>query len=247
MTYVVPVFAIGVPVLYVLGRIYKETYWDTLQIPYSLMDYPIEDYLYWGFVAISNELFRLVNRMPLGPLGTWLLTILALALSLALMVSLRRWLGSVLLSFDRWLRPQVTEWKNNKDKWHVQVALPLLVIGQWINGIFLSALLVVLVLALSIAGASAAGRHAADEARKRIRHSYNVTMGDARPIAHLKGEPSTQSGALLECAASWCVLSRRGEFVAVRVDDISRVDHCPATRVLGNGAIACDGDSTVSP
>ena len=247
LSYVVPVFAIGIPVLYVLGRVYKEAYWAKLQIPYTLMDYPVEDYLYWGFVAIANGLFRLLNQLPLGPLGTWLLTILGLALMLALIVSLRRWLGAGLTRFVHSMEMKLRAWKANEDKWHVQFGRPLLMIGQWINGAFLTFLLAILVLAVSIEGAKSAGQYAAEQTIKYVRHSSSITVGDARAIAHLKGEPSTQSGVLLECTSTWCVISRRTEFVAVRVEDVARVDHCPATQTLPNGAVVCDADSTVSP
>ncbi|KAF1708653.1 hypothetical protein [Pseudoxanthomonas sacheonensis] len=247
LSYVVPVFAIGIPVLYVLGRVYKEAYWAKLQIPYSLLDYPVEGYLYSGFVAITNGLFRLVNWLPLGPLGAWLLTTLGLALILALVVSLRRWLGTGLTRFVHSMEKKLRSWKANEDKWHVQIGRPLLIIGQWINGAFLTFLLAILLLAVFVAAANSAGQYAAEQTVKYVRQSSSITVGNARAIAHLRGEPSTQSGILLECSSAWCVISRRGEFVAVRAEDVLLVDHCPATQILPNGAVVCDADSYLRP
>ena len=85
LAYVGPLLALGVPILYMLGRVYKEAYWGKIQLPSSLMNYGIEDYLYFGFVAIVNGLFRLISHLPLGVLGVWAVTIMGLAFLVAVL------------------------------------------------------------------------------------------------------------------------------------------------------------------
>lgn len=74
--------AIGIPIIYMLGRAYLTGYWSALGLPGGLMQYEGSDYMYFGFfVLLMPLLFPLESAGGLG-----FVSILYVALPLAVAV-----------------------------------------------------------------------------------------------------------------------------------------------------------------
>lgn len=238
----VKTFAIGVPVLYVLGRAYKEAFWEHVSLSISLMAYSVEDYLYWGFAVVLNKLFAGLGWMPAGPIGAMLGLAAVLALISSLIVVLRRWVLPTLKDRILLAERRMREWRANDQSLLIQFLRPFVAMGVACYTLVFYFLLAILIAASPVLLAYKAGVHDAQQARKRLMGNGPVRELDIRALVHLRGEASPyQVGLLLECSSQWCVMLRRGDFVAVRQDDIARIDHCPATKLLANGALICAG------
>lgn len=219
-TKVIPVLAVGVPVLYVIGRVYRDAYWYQLGLPSGVLIFSFEDYVYGGFVAIANGMFSLVSALPFGPLGAWLGSLFILALVLAFLVSLRRWLGAGLLRLAYLLEKKIKSWRAKEDKWHVQFGVPFLILGQWLNGVFLALLLPVLIIALVVSGVLKAGK---SQAQRDIDASFGkVSPETSRPTMRFKDGEVEITGLVVQCAIDWCVVTVNGDLYSVHVEQSTR-------------------------
>src|SRR5690348_11099608 len=56
--------ALVVPVVYAIGRLYLEGYWDVLHLPASLGSYRFDDYIFYGGCAIAFPIIDFATSDP---------------------------------------------------------------------------------------------------------------------------------------------------------------------------------------
>lgn len=238
LSLVLPVLAIGVPVLYVLGRVYKESYWLALGVPYSILGYTVEEYVYWGFVAIANGLIRSIASLPFGPFWTWAVTVVVLFLLLFLTFTLRSVIKRLLIWIVAASEKAASALRNSDENWRKQFAFPLLTVGQWINSAYLTFLVSILALSLAILGVNEAGKKQAEKSIEWMRTRAAMPQASSA-VAYLNDQSVVQSGAVLECSVEWCVIVRKGRFIAVHTADIERIDGCEASAGARTSDMKC--------
>jgi hypothetical protein len=243
---IVRALAIGVPVLYVLGRVFKEGYWEHIGLSMTLMSYTLQDYLYWGFAAIFNGLIWVFRKMPFGPLGSLVLTLFLVSLAAAFVVVLRR---AVVPRIRHWVlagEAKLQAWRKDDQSIGMQFLRPFVWLGSRVFNWMFYFLLIIFVIAASVLAAYKAGQFAAERDRKRLVSSGEVITPDARALVHTEIEEG-EASVLLECGPQWCVVIRRGDFVAIRQEHVQRIDHCPHVAMLENGAVVCEAPSRATP
>lgn len=236
----VRVLAVGVPVLYVLGRAFREGYWTELGFTPALMSYTVQDYLYWGFASLLRGLMWLYKLLPFGPLGTLFFALLAIAALSALAA-----LGQIYLlpklrqpaqSSVRWLRRST----GNQRGFGALFARPLFLLSQWVSSSLFYFLLTILGVAGSVSLAVYAGKQSATRDRAYLTAVPIVGSLDARPVVRLRSKDEDKvRSLLLECGPQWCVMLRGRDFVAVRQEDVLQIDHCQDSTSPGSTAADC--------
>lgn len=247
IAYILPMVTLVVPLLYFVGRVRSDSYWNYFQIPQGIMTYSFEDYVYTGFLAISLGIVSAFSWAPLGPFGAWLIAVILIAVILGIAVALRRWAGTRLKEKIFLFEKKIRNWKADESKWHVQFAIPFLESVQWIGNIFLIVLIPLLFLVGTILWADHSGKANAKRDAEFLRATGEIRAGNARTILHLHGNDELQSGAAIGCSGDWCAMTRRREIVVVPKASIERFDHCPKTLKLSNGVWVCDSDSRITP
>ncbi|WDS37821.1 hypothetical protein [Pseudoxanthomonas sp.] len=246
VSYVIPLIAIVVPTLYFVGRLHREAYWRSFGVSASIMKYPSEDYVYFGFSLVIKSVLKAFSWTPFGALGVWAAAMLSALLILILVRALQ-------LAFERWLRKKALTIRRARRRspgsrkspaWRYLATLwPL----QWINTGFLGFLIVLMAIFGSVLLADHVGKDDAKQDRAYFTGSGTVGNYETRLLAHIKGEDEAQSGVVIGCSEAWCALARRGDVVAVAISDIERFDHCAKSIKLKNENWVCDPMGNVTP
>lgn len=243
---IVRALAIGVPVLYVLGRVFKEGYWGHIGLPVTLMSYSLQDYLYWGFAAIFNGLIWVFRQMPFGPLGSLVLTLVLVALAAAFVVVLRRAVVPRIRHRVLAAEAKLQAWRKDDQSIGMQFLRPFVWLGSRVFNLMFYFLLIIFVIAGSVLAAYKAGQFAAERDRKRLVGSGDAKTPDARALVHTEVKEG-EASVLLECGPQWCVVIKRGDFMAIRQEHVQRIEHCPDITTLRSGAVACEAPSLRVP
>lgn len=235
------VIAFGVPVLYTLGRVYTESYWDELQLPSSVVSYGVEDYVYLGFVAIFNAVARSFSSAGNGTLR-YLLVVTAAVVAIALYwVALDKWAAPTLKRQAQRVRAWLSTTKIPNRHWLVDTAK--VASGLWLLGsVFVIAFAIAFFfVALPLAGVYQAGKLQAKRDQSKLLAVGEVpTKYGARPVLHYRdGFGVGKASLLLQCTDQWCVAYEGGFFAAIKADAVERIDHCPKYVQLQNGVAAC--------
>ena len=224
LEFIVKIVAIGVPVLYALGRIYLESYWQTLRLPSSLMGYAAEDYLYSGFMSLAVGMSRLI--------GVELYSTMAYA---AIFAAVTAALAMVMYSIDRFVGPHVRariaasqrlrgEAKKSKQSdaiRYVQIGAAVWSVTTTIILVFTAAGVLLL---LPIVLAVKAGQGQAEAERASYLQPQSAKRGVRPILAHYESDGIEVTAPLVECSESWCVVFRLGDFVAIPRAQVLRVD-----------------------
>jgi hypothetical protein len=231
--WLIRLFAIGVPLLYMVGRAYSQGYWDSLGLPESLMGYAIEDYLYFGALAPLHfiaELFgQSVNSRFLWIiLGSLAFTLLALAITLV-----ERWFSRL----SSRASDLAKKWKLSKRIRKLEPTLPH--IATFLAGSFVGivSLLLVGLLILPIALASQSGRAQADRQTNRLAEfEYNFKGSiPSFPMGHyMAPDGAPRAGIVSDCSDTWCVVFAKGSYSAIPTSAISQIDHIKVSDCAAN-------------
>jgi hypothetical protein len=160
--------------------------------------------------------------------------VLLLFLTFALRNAIRRLLIWIVAVIEK----AASALRNSDENWRKQFAFPLLALGQWINSAYLTFLVSVLIFSLAILGISGAGEKQAEKSIEWMRTRAAMPKAPST-VAYLKDHSAEQSGAVLECSVDWCVIARKGRFIAVHTEDIERIDGCGASVEAGTSSIKC--------
>jgi len=218
------VFAIGLPALYAMGRVYQEGYWNSIQLP-PLMGYALEDYVYTGFVAIFNAAGRAVGG---GTLGYLVIAGLVLTFFACYIVVLDKWL---IPTVKRRLR-SIGERSNVSEKkpaWLVDLTRLIGIAWTTLTTVSFLFFVLFLCIALPLVGMHKAGKSQAERDKKQlVQHGGRPLKYGTEPVLHYKDDSGVMRASLmLQCSQQWCVIFDNGFFSAVRLDDVIRIDHCP--------------------
>jgi hypothetical protein len=228
------VFAIGVPVLYLLGRVYVEGYWGDIDLSASLMKYSAEDYVYFGFAVGLNRIFAGINGIPGGALGGLAVVAAVLAVVTTIIVVVRRWAIPLLKARIILAEQRMRTWRENEPGLILQLARPFAAMAQASYTLLFYFFLTIFVAALPIVVAVEAGKGAARKDREKLSGMLLDKPSGPGAFLHLRNESgSTQVHVLLACSPEWCVVLDRGDFVAVPSTDVRRIDH--RRQSLGTG------------
>ncbi|MEN5096508.1 hypothetical protein [Stenotrophomonas sp. TWI1409] len=245
IAYALPLVAIAAPILYFAGRVYWDAYWRALDVPAGLMKRASEDYTYDGFILLLKQVVDLFSWLPLGPISIWIGLILLAVLGLfvwRLLNSAGRWIRKQALLNQRSMRG-----KTSRRKKTLAANLASLWPLEWANRSALGLMLLLLVVLILIDIANSAGKEDARHHRNDLGRSGVVKSYERHTIAHLRDQPHDQSGIVLGCNETWCVLARRGEVILIPLDDIERLDHCTRMYRLPNQQWTCDQNAAVTP
>ena len=212
--------AISVPVLYAMGRLYSETYWDTLGIPSSLMAYTVKDYLYFGFVANFVGLAKTLGAHPYSALGYAVMYAFVISIGVVIVLLIDGW-------FNARLEAKKTELEQRAEVPATRQVTKTLArgIAVWsaLTGGFAMLIGVSLLVLLPAVFAVKAGQARAQAELARQTHAP-ATSSQVTPsaLAYFTRDGVLASGALVECSESWCVVFDRG-FIAVPRDTVTLV------------------------
>lgn len=230
------VFAIGVPTLYAMGRVYLEAYWGALQLP-QLDALALEDYVYLGFVASFNSAGR---AMDVGTFGYLLIAGVVLTAFACYIVVLDKWLIPTIRKRLRDIGERVNISLEGKRVWIADLSRLVGVIWATLSTLAVLFFIAFIGIALPLVWMHRAGEQQASFDRKRLTEFGRPQMFTAEPILHYKdGEGRRRASLMLSCSEQWCVIFEDRLFAAVKTDAVERIDHCTHRVRLKNGAEIC--------
>jgi hypothetical protein len=230
---VVSVFAVGVPLLYVVGRVFSSAYWGALGIDGSLMNVAVEESVYDGFIAVANMTFHLLAFLAPNLMLVWLGAIALLALLVFVLVLLLSWFRAGLRALVLRGERKISGLRSGDG---VPSRFMRLYVPVWqvANNAFLAIVVPVFVLAMGILYVSQSGQAQAERTLLEI-HAALDGRGKAVSLA----ASEDRHGLVVSCATEWCVLANRDGLFAVRRERISRIEACASVINPAGGALAC--------
>ena len=221
---VTSIFGIAVPLLYVIGRVYKEAYWERIGTSASLIRYGVEDYLYFGFSAMFNAILRLLIKLPLGALAPLLAVVGLVALVSLFLVLLKNALtrGSTLRRPLRRAFKHVDTWKK-KGAMDAQFVSYFVSMIQYPNTVLFYFLSLILLIAATILGAHESGKYSAGRDLRSLLVKPDVTSDITTPYVHFTGHSGATSGHLIECNSEWCVVLVGGQSMAISKTSVTGI------------------------
>lgn len=220
---VVKIAAIVVPVLYVLGRLYSDAYWESLSLPPSLMQYGLEDYVYFGFLSLLLALAQTIGAAPYGAIAYAALFALGVAILVVVTLFVDRWLDPKIRAEAAVFDQRLEELKASSRGEAIRHLHRGAVIWSGLTTLSLILIGAVLVLFLPVLFAINSGK--AEAQRQRARQLQPAPKGRLPIVAHYTEGGVHLTAALVECSDTWCVVYREGAFVAVPSDAVDRIDH----------------------
>jgi len=204
---------LGAPALYVLGRIYAESYWTALKIPPSAMRQSGEDYIYFGFMALISGLISVLPRAD--SLAVWLAPFLSLALLLVLAASvwvLRLggcWFTSVIQRYAAPIREYLS-----KRREQIEALSTASRIFDGLANLVMAFLIASILLITPIVMAHAAGKRAAELVAERM------SEDPSKRIEVALRSTETWRGYAVECGTRYCVVYSDGAFSVAPEGDL---------------------------
>lgn len=210
--FVLRLFAITVPALYAVGRLYAASWWETIGLPPSLERFAFEDYLFLGFYAVIGSAGAFYAegigwRLLQAPILVGLMVLFFLSTNWVMdwvAIRIRERAGTLLDTPRlRWMRPVVATPFVKVPAVSAAITLPLIAA--------LTTLLFFIVLPLVMA--ERAGARDAGRLRERLARGVDV---EEFPLAHLApGIAHSGTARLVQCTPEWCVLFAAGAFHAL--------------------------------
>lgn len=217
--------AIGVPMLYVLGRAYTQGYWHAIGLPESLMEYTIEDYLYFGFLAPFTWVASYFDE-TFGSRIAWAVAgCFGAATIVAILSFADRWFSKALFPRARVL---ANRWQLAKHRKRVQFIFSHIAMALALALVILVSTIVFALFVLVFALTYRAGSSQANTQSTKFAN-FEYSLGGEAPsfaIAHYvdrDGRP--RAGIVADCSSRWCVLYVKGTYTALPADSINRIGH----------------------
>lgn len=212
------IVAIGVPVLYVIGRVYAEGYWSALGLSSGLASYDVDDYLYLGFFALVNA-----SAIALGVPGdhTFLVVIvggLMLSFATILVITIEHWMTVFFSSHLKKADERSAEWRRKHQGAIRKFGHPAVIIGAgfyalvYIVGMSLFAAFLAVLVVHNVGIGS--GRREIQRFAK-LEDSPGGVREHASTVHYVDRELTRREGLLLDCSADWCFVFQGGKFVAI--------------------------------
>ncbi len=202
----IKLLTIAVPLLYAVGRMYVEGYWDALGLPTGLAPYRADDYLYYGGTALVLPLIELVTKGPVRVAQVVLVGVV-LAIAVALWLLMTRKLQPVLLRLARYAAPRLAQWANRAVVRVVATGIP---VGAAVTLFLLSAVLLLLLTLLGLVVAINSGRATAESLRTQVtthpEKFAQATWVDTNGVAG--------PGLVTSCTDDWCIVFEGRQFIA---------------------------------
>lgn len=223
ITYAVPVIGLVVPLLYFVGRIRSEAYWNKMQVPPGVMTYGFEDYVYTGFAAIPIAVAEAFSWWGMGPLGAWLTAVLVSAFLTGLTVAVRRLVGRKLQERAVALEHKLRSWRESKPIWLLEFAVPFFKTFEHLCSAFLAILLPLLVVISVIVWADRSGKRVAERDLGDVR---SLSEGEVLSLIHFSVSDKELTGIAVGCAGDWCAVRRGEKTVVISKTAVSKIDQC---------------------
>lgn len=204
---------LGAPALYVLGRVYADSYWTALSIPPSVMRQSGEDYIFLGFIALVSGLISVLPRAD--SVAVWLAPLLSLALLLALAVGvwlLRRahdWLVSKIRGLAAPIRHHLSSRREQ-----IEALSTASKIVDGLANLAMAFLIVSILLITPIVMTHAAGKREAEALVERLRDA------PSKGIEVSLRSNETWRGHAIECGPRYCVVYSGGAFSVAPESDV---------------------------
>lgn len=217
--------AIGVPMLYVLGRAYTQGYWHAIGLPESLMEYTIEDYLYFGFLAPFNWVASYFDesfgsRIPWAVAGCF-----GAATIVAILGFADRWFSKALFPRARVL---ANRWQLAKHRKWVQFIFSHIAMALASSLVILVSAIILALFVLIFALTYRAGSTQADTQGVTFSNFEFSLGGEAASFAiahYLDRDGRPRAGIVSDCSSNWCVLYAKGTYTAFPTASINRIGH----------------------
>ena len=216
--------AVLVPILYVMGRIYSEAYWDTLGLPATLMAYSVQDYLYFGFLSMFVGLAHTVGAHPYNAMGYALLVAGGITV-FVVMIRLADWVaGPTLRAYIAALEQRIRTARASKHGAVVQHAQVAAAVWSGASSLLMVMLTAVLLSFLPIVFAVSAGRAQAVEERAQwLDPAHRPKTKQPPATVTYRSEATLRTASLVECSEAWCMVYDQGAFVALPRTDVVRI------------------------
>lgn len=220
--------AIGVPVLYVLGRGYADGYWRTLGLSSSLMDGGVDVYLYLGFVAVITSTANLIGLTGSNTMVYMLGGGITLAAVASLLAAIDQWAASSFRQRLKVVEKRTANWRAKHHGWLKAVGYPAAVIGAGFYALFFLVLTLLLVILFTMVLVEKSGAKAATSQLKRYSEYAKQPRGKP-PIANIRYvlDGQLRRGLLLDCSSRWCVAYEADGFVAVPAGEVKSISAVP--------------------
>lgn len=216
---VVKAAALGVPVLYVLGRAFQEAFWNELHLSVALMGYSGDDYLYSGFLAIVLGLGHMVGANFYSTIGK----AVVIGVSIGACYTVVIWLEPLLL---RRLKTRAAIFrerfqeasKKNRTGYLGLQSGAVLGAGLSTLFVFLACLTVIFFLpfVFAVNSGTIQGKLERDRQLGRLKSAPPMYV-DFR-----QGEV-LQTAPFVACGEAWCVIFQQGTFVAIPKSEVVRI------------------------
>lgn len=224
LEFFVKVVAIGVPVFYALGRLYLDSYWETLRLPSSLMGYAAEDYLYFGFMSLAVGVARWVGVELYSSIAYAAVFAAFTAAVAMLMYAMDRYLSTKIRARIAASERRKVEAKTSKQGAAIHYAQIGAAVWSVTTTIFLVLMAAALLLLVPIVFAVKAGQGQAEAEFARYAQPPTVEAKSRRITAHFQRDGAATTAPLVECSDAWCVIFRDGAFAAIPRSEVQRVD-----------------------
>ena len=225
LEFVVKTAAIGVPILYALGRVYAESYWGALHLPSGLMGYSVDDYLYFGFLSIILWVSHLLGVGPYSAMAKGLLLGLGVGAVAAAAAWVDRWLSRRLSARAAAFRERLAEAKQSKHASALHGLQVGAVVSSGVSFLLLSLLAAIALILLPLLLAANIGKAQARVDLAHLSGQRTGTGASQSPIeAHYTFEGERVSAPLLECSEGWCVVLKHGTVAAIPRADVFEID-----------------------
>lgn len=223
LEFILKAFALAVPLLYAMGRLYQTGYWSELGLPSSVMSGGVEETLYSGFLAVLLPTARALNINLYSSMGYAAAVAIGLALVVVVVGLLQSIVGARLRDRSDRLRAWVLE-NSREPNAPVRLVMQLSTIASGLLFLILCAFVAGLLLILPLAFAVEQGKREARSADGRMSSPH---AAGKLATAQLAVAGAVRQAPVLDCFTQWCVVRLDGRYVAVPLGDIRRLSAAP--------------------
>ena len=227
---------VGVPVLYLMGWSYLETYWKGLGVDDTLLGLSTVDYLRSGAMVLT------VSIIELAPWVKWLAMVCLVAI-IALMAIRLFWLPH-LFAADRQVRAaqaaQLRDARRRTSPKHRELAQTLDALVDMVSAGALAVLFsFLLLIGFIFLGIKPAHTMAEEEAAKTMESIRKAGLKeDNRLIAHLDGLQG-RSALVVKCVGEACILATGERIEVWPRSAVTRMETCRRVGKTDDGRFHC--------
>jgi hypothetical protein len=224
LEFVAKVLVAGVPILYLLGRVYLEGYWSQLGLQ-GPSDVELADYLYFGFFALLSGIIDAVGMTGSDRLYWIMVSGVGLMVFTAVVVLLGHWLGEATRSALAKLDAKARAWNSGNSELARRVAEPVALVGSGFYALLGACLLLLLLVIVLLAGAQNVGQARGREVLARFQ-SDTVGKGKSPPpvVRYRDPDGAVRVGKGLLCSTAWCYVYRDDRFIVVPAAAVLQID-----------------------